>query len=153
MEVKKNVENEKKRIADEAEKLGLGGVDASFIKNTTTSSILLKEEVNEIIEKNVSKAEALVEDKKVNSETIGKSLIGGGLASLVGGIFVSFQFIYFGATSLLMIMGTALICYGIVKLITKKSFNNTAVLLSSFIAFILANIVGYLLFLIFGYLG
>jgi hypothetical protein len=153
LEAKAVIENEKQRIASEATKLGLGGVDASFIKNTTSSVILSKEEVNQIIESNAGKAELLVEDKKVNAETIIKSIVGCVLASIIGGAFASLQFVYFGATSALLIIGTALICYSIVKLLTKKSYNNTAVLLSSFVAFIISYFLGQLALSIFGYLG
>jgi hypothetical protein len=153
LEDKAIIENEKKRIGSEAVKFGLEGVDASFLKNTTSSSILSQEEVNEIIETNAAKAASLVEDKKVNADTIIKSLLGCGLASLLGGAFASLQFIYFGATSILMLMGVALICYATVKLVTKKSYNNTAVLLASVAAFILSWVVAYVAFLIFGYLG
>jgi hypothetical protein len=144
---------EKKRIADDAAKLGLNGVDASFLKNTTTSTILSKEELYEIIETNVEKAELMIEDKKVNSETIMKSILGCALASLVGGAFASLQFLYFNATSYLLITGMGLICYGIVKFVTKKSYNNTAVILASFVAFVLSYLLGLLAFSIFGYLG
>jgi hypothetical protein len=153
LEEKAVIENEKKRIANEAVKFGLEGVDASFLINTTNSSILSKEEVNKIIETNVTKAESLVEDRKVNSDTVVKSLLGCGLASLFGGAFASLQFIYFGATSTLMVIGVLLICYGTVKLVTKKSYNNTAVLLASFIAFILSYLLAYGIFAIVGYLG
>lgn len=153
LEAKAIIENEKQRIGNEAAKFGLGGVDASFVKNTTNSAILSKEEVNEIIETNIAKAESVIEDKKINSETVVKSILGCGLASVFGGTFASLQFIYFGATSIIMIIGMGLICYGTVKLVTKKSYNNTAVLVSSFVAFILSYSLGYLAFLIFGYLG
>jgi hypothetical protein len=153
LEEKAIIENEKKRIGNEAVKFGLAGVDASFLKNTTSSSILSKEEVNEIIETNTAKAAHFVEDKKVNADTIVKSLLGCGLASLIGGAFASLQFIYFGATSLLMVIGVVLICYGTVKLVTRKSYNNSAVLLASFAAFILSYLVAYGVFAVVGYLG
>jgi hypothetical protein len=153
LEEKAIIENEKIKIANEAAKFGLEGIDASFMKNTTSSAILSKEEVNQIIEKNIAIAEAVVEDKKVNAETIVKSLLGCGLASLIGGAFVSLQVLYFGATSVLMVIGTGLICYGTVKLVTKKSFNNSAVLISSFAAFVLAHLLAGLAYQIFGYLG
>ncbi|MEP7237752.1 MAG: hypothetical protein ABI685_07805 [Ferruginibacter sp.] len=153
LEAKAIIENEKIRIANEAAKLGEGGVDASFIKNTTTSSILSKEELNDIIETNVAKAEATVKDKKVDGDTIVKSLLGCGLATLTGGILASLQFVYFGATSNLMVIGTGLVCYATVKLVTKKSYYNTAVLLSSFAAFIFSYLLGMAALAIFGYLG
>jgi hypothetical protein len=46
-----------------------------------------------------------------------------------------------------------LICYSVVKLVTKKSYNNTAVILASFVAFILSYLIGSIAFSIFGYLG
>jgi hypothetical protein len=153
LEAKAIITNEKRRIANEAGKLGLNGVDASFIKNTTTSTILSKEELHDIIETNVEKAELIVEDKKVNSETIMKSILGCGLASLVGGAFACLQFLYFGATSYILVGGMGLICYSVVKLVTKKSYNNTAVILASFVAFILSYLIGSIAFSIFGYLG
>jgi hypothetical protein len=153
LEEKAIIINEKRRIANEASKLGLNGVDASFIKNTTTSTILSKEELHDIIETNVEKAESIIEDKKVNSDTIMKSILGCGLASLVGGAFASLQFLYFGATSHILIGGMGLICYGVVKLVTKKSYNNSAVILASFVAFVLSYSLGYFLYSIFGYLG
>lgn len=153
LEEKNIIEKEKARIASEAIKFGLEGVDVSFMKNTTSSEILSKEEVDHIIEKNVAIAESVVEDKKVNSDTIVKSLVGCGLASVLGGAFASLQLLYFGATSVLMLVGTILICYGTVKFVTKKSFNNTAVILSSFAAFILAWLLAMLAYSIFGYLG
>jgi hypothetical protein len=153
LQAKAIIINEKRRIANEASKLGLNGVDASFIKNTTTSIILSKQELHDIIETNVEKAELIVKDKKVNSETIMKSILGCGLASIVGGAFASLQLLYFGATSQILIIGMGLICYGIVKLVTKKSFNNTAVILASFVAFILSYLIASLAFSIFGYLG
>jgi hypothetical protein len=153
LEEKAIIINEKRRIANESAKLGLNGVDAPFIKNTTTSTILSKEELHYIIETNVEKAELMVEDKKVNSETIMRSILGSALASLVGGGFASLQLLYFGATSQILIIGMGLICYGIVKLVTKKSYNNTAVILASFTAFILSYLIGSLAFSIFGYMG
>ncbi len=153
LEAKAVIENEKRRISNEAVKLGLGGVDASFIKNTTTSEILSEEEVNELIEKNAAIGLSVAEDKKVNADTIVKSLLGCGLATLFGGAFASLQFLYFGATSTLMVLGTALICYGTVKLVTKKSYNNWAVLISSFAAIIISYMLAVLALSIFGYLG
>ncbi len=153
LEARAVVENEKRRIANEATQLGLGGVDASFIKNTTSSSILSKDEVETIIETNAAKAELQVKDRTVNSETIVKCIIGGGLATITGGAFASLQYVYFGATSKIMIIATALICYGTVKWFTKRSFNNTAVFVASFIAFGLSYLVGQLALSVFGYLG
>lgn len=153
LEAKALIENEKRRIAAEAVKMVQGGVDAQFIKNTTSSAILSQQEVDAIVEENAAKAAMQVNDKKVDSDTIVKSMAGAALAAVAGGILASAQFIYFGATSVLMIVATAIVCYVVVKLVTKKSYNNTAVLLASFAAFVISYLIGYLGLLIFGYHG
>jgi hypothetical protein len=153
LEAQATIEKEKQRIANEATKLGLGGVDAAFIKNTTSSALLSKEEVDHIVESNAAKAELQVKDRKVNTETIVKCIIGGALATITGGAFASLQSVYFGATSAVMVIGTGLICYFTVKWFTKKSFNNTAVFLASLIAFFLSYAVAQLAVAVFGYLG
>lgn len=153
LEAKALIENEKRRIAAEAVKMVQGGVDAQFIKNTTSSAILSQQEVDAIVEENAAKAAMQVNDKKVDSDTIVKSMAGAALAAVAGGILTAAQFIYFGATSVLMIVATAIVCYVVVKLVTKKSYNNTAVLLASFAAFVISYLIGYLALLIFGYQG
>ncbi len=82
-----------------------------------------------------------------------KSILGCGLASLVGGAFASLQFLYFGATSYILIVGMGLICYGVVKFVTKKSYNNMAVILATIVAFIISYLLGFIAFSIFGYIG
>lgn len=153
LEEKVIIQNEKRRIGNEATLLGMNGVDAEFLKSKTFSSILTQKEVNEIIETNVDIATLHIEDKKVSSDTIAKSILGCGLASAIGGALVSLQYIYLGATSVIMIIGLALVCYSVVKFTTKKSYNNTAVLLSSFASFMISYLIGYAVFLIVGYLG
>jgi xanthine/uracil permease len=102
---------------------------------------------------NVEKAESIIEDKKVNADTIMRSMLGFGLATLFGGAYASLQFVYFGATSYILIIGMGLLCYSIVKFTTKKTYNNLAVIISSILAFIFSYLIGYVAFLIFGYLG
>lgn len=153
LEAKAVILNEKRRIGQEAALLGSNGVDAAFIKNTTSSSILSSEELNELIEDNVAIAEAKLNDKKVDSETVAKSILAGVAATIAGSAFWALQLIYFGATHILLIIGMALICYGIVKLITKKTYNNTAVILSASAAFVLSILIGYLIYAAVGYIG
>ncbi len=147
------VQNEKRRVATEAASLRMNGVDAEFLKKTTTSAILSKEELNSIIDSNVAVAEFHLEDKKIDSNIIVKCRLACAVASLFGGAFISLQLLYLGATSVLLIIGLALICYGVVKWITKKSYNNAAVGISSLVAFILSFLLGYFVYSIFGHLG
>ena len=147
------VQNEKRRVATEAATLRMNGVDAEFLKKTTTSSILSNEELNSIIDTNVAVAEFHLEDKKIDSNFIVKCILACAVASLFGGAFISLQFLYLGATSVLMVIGLALICYGVVKWVTKKSYNNAAVVIASLLAFVLSYLLGFLVYSIFGYLG
>ncbi len=153
LEAKAVIEEEKKKLTKEITLLSRNGVDASFIKKTTESSILSSTQLDDLIETNVLKAEAQVEDLKVNADTVSKSVIGFGLASFIGGAYASLQYLYLGATSILLIIGLALICYATVKLVTKKSYNNTAVFVASILAFLFSNIIGYVALRIFGFLG
>ena len=153
LEEKAIIQKEKMRIGEEVASLRMNGVDVEFLKKTTTSSILSKEKLNSIIDTNVEIAEFHIEDKKIDSNIIMKCVLAGAVASLFGGAFISLQFLYLGATSLLMIIGLALICYGVVKWITNKSYNNAAVGIASLLAFILSYLIGFFVYSIFGYLG
>jgi hypothetical protein len=64
LEEKQIMDDEIQRIAKDAINLGREGVDASFIKTTTTSGILSAEKVNEIIDKKYAEAEREIATKK-----------------------------------------------------------------------------------------
>ena len=153
LEEKAIIRKEKMRIGEEVASLRMNGVDIEFLKKNTTSSILSQEDLNALIDTNVEVAEFHIEDKKIDSNIIIKCVLACAVASLIGGAFISLQFIYLGATSVLMIIGLALICYGVVKLITQKSYNNAAVGIASLLAFIFSYVLGFLVYSIFGYLG
>lgn len=142
----KKIATEIKRIQIETNKLGSGGFDEEFIKKTATSNILSKEQVQEIIDKQYDHLTAEVEDKKIDPQTIGRCVAGGIISSLVCGIAFGTFIIFTGAISILIIIGLALACFAIVKAIVKKSSNNSAVILTTLISFIIAFTVGYFLF-------
>lgn len=147
---KKVIADEIKRLQDETSKLGFGGVDEEFIKKTATSDILSKEQVQQIIDQQYRRVNTEMVDKKVDQQTIGRSVIGGIVSSLVCGIVFGIFLIITGAISPVIIVGLLLACFAIVKLIVKKSGNNSAVILTAFIAFIASFLIGYLMFQIIG---
>jgi len=150
---KQIVNNEITRIAKETTELGRGGIDSSFIKTTTSSAILSQEQVNAIIDSKYAEVELELEDKKIKPNTILGSILGCGVATLVGGTLWGLQMIYSNAIFYMLLIGLALLCYGIIKLFTKKSKNNNAVLIATFVAFILSILLGDFLYQLIGYRG
>ncbi len=151
LEEKRIVENEIQRIKRETAQLGSNGVDPSFIKTTTASNILSPEKVNEIIDNKFAEVERELEDKKIKPRTIVGSIIGGAIASIIGGTLWGLQMIYSHRIFYILGIGLALLCYGIIKGATKQSKNNKVVLIASIISIILAILFGQFLYQIFGY--
>lgn len=85
---------EEKRIAKETEKFGNEGIDADFVKTITTSNILSEEKVQSIIDKKYVEVEAQLDDKKIKPRTVIGGIVGGLLASIVGGALWGLQMIY-----------------------------------------------------------
>ena len=143
---------EEKRIAKETEKFGNEGIDADFVKTITTSNILSEEKVQSIIDKKYVEVEAQLDDKKIKPRTVIGGIVGGLLASIVGGALWGLQMIYSHSIFTIFIIGLALFCYFTIKLITKQSHKNTFVIVASIISFILAILFGELLYRIIGYI-
>lgn len=147
---KKIINDEIKRIAKETLELGTKGVDVSFINTITKSDILSAEKVKEIVDNKYSEAEAEIKDKTVDSRTIGTSIIGGIIASLIGGSLFGVIILQSDKIPIFLILLLLLVCYGIIVLITGKSKNNMAVFITTFISFGLSLIIGQLIYQIFG---
>ena len=94
-----------------------------------------------------------MKDTKVDSKTIVKAAVGGSISSLVGGAFWGLQLIYSNRIFIILVVGLALLCYGIVKLVVKKSKENKVVVIASLISFMLAILLGTFIFQIVGYQG
>ncbi|MGN6646746.1 MAG: hypothetical protein ACTHJT_09450 [Cytophaga sp.] len=140
-------------IKRQAIKLYLENPDKIFIKDRLKSDVLNYTEVADIIEEVVSKLEKEKADKAITSRTIMGCFFGVALASLLGGIFWALQLIYFKVTFGIFIIGIALICYGIVRLITKQSKANTAVLIATIISTLMSFVVGEFIYTLIGYQG
>lgn len=151
LEEKSIVEKEIRRIKKETSQLGSKGIDSAFIKSTTTSEILSSEKISEIIDNKYAEVEHELNDKKVNPKTIVGSIIGGLVASIIGGTLWGLQMIYSQRIFYILGIGLVLLCYGIIKLLTKQSKNNTVVLIATIISVVLALFLGQFLYQIFGY--
>ncbi|MDP4217562.1 MAG: hypothetical protein Q8927_15280 [Bacteroidota bacterium] len=151
LEERQILTNEAARIAKETAEFGSQGIDASFIKKMISSTILSPEKVNEIIDSEYSSAQMALEDKKIKPRTVFGSIIGGGIASLVGGVLWGLQIIYSKRIYYILFFGLVLLCYGIIRLFTKQSKKNTVVLAATIISVILSLVIGQLLYQIVGY--
>ncbi len=147
---KQIIVNERERIKLETTQLAVNGTNILFLKKLITSYILNPKEVNEIIEQRFAQISLEQEDKKIKPQTIFGSVIGGGIASIIGGILWGLQMIQMQRVFYILIFGLAILSYGLIKFITGQSRNNKAVLVATIISVISALIIGQLIFETFG---
>jgi len=150
MEEKKILESEIDRIKNETNVLGHRGVDSSFIKTTMASDILSKEEIENIIDAKYGEVQENLNDQRITDKTIVGVVVGSVIATIVGGGLWGASIIFSGRVFFIFIAGLFFLCYGIIKLITRRSYNNRAVLISSVISTALAFLLGFLLLEVFG---
>ncbi len=148
---KQIIANEINRIKSETVSMGSKDIDDSFIKTVTSSDILSKEKVDEIIQNKYTEIILELDDKKVGAKTIIMGITGGVIATLIGGTLWGLQMIYSNRIFYIFIAGLVLLCYGIIKAFTKQSKKNTFVLIATIVAVILAILFGQLLYELIGY--
>lgn len=127
--------------------------DLDFVKKLVQSHILSPVQLNETIEKAHAHAQQQLNDKAVTPNTVVGSLMGCVIASIIGGILWGLQLIYSNAVFSILAIGLFLLCFFIIKLITKKSFKNTSVFVATIVAVILSVVIGQLLYMVIGYRG
>jgi hypothetical protein len=146
------IDNEILRLQTEAKELGRNGIDFSFIRTLSTSEILPQEKVDEILGNVFIELTHELEDKKIKPRTILGSIFGGIIASIIGGALWGLQMIYSQRIFYLFGIALALLCYAIIKGLTRQSKNNLLVFISTAIAFILSLLIGENLYDIVGYI-
>lgn len=141
---------EEQRIAWETRRLAQGGTSVDFLKKVITSSHLPQEDVAAIIERTYKEVDLDYADKQVKPRTIMGSVVGGAIASVVGGglwgllLVQTHRIIYF------FIAGLALLSYGLIKLFTKQSKENVVVLVATILSVAGALLIGQIIFDQFG---
>jgi len=151
LQEKKKVADEVKRIAKDVKEMGMGGADASFLITVTKSDILSDEKVKEVIDAQYASVEAEIENKKIKPRTVIGGIVGGGIASVVGGILWGLQMIYSQRIFYLFGVGLVLLCYAIIKVSTRQNKENKVVLIATILSVIVALLIGSLLYEIIGY--
>jgi len=153
LEEKMKIVNEIQRIENETQKLAAGGTDVSFLKKMIYSDYLTTEKVHEIIDNKIAENRLHEEDKEIKPRTIIGSIVGGGIASFIGGVLWGLQMIYSKKIFAILFIGLVLLCYGIISISTKQSKKNNVVVVATVISTLAALLIGQLLYRIFGYKG
>ncbi len=146
LQQKQNINNEIKRIELEATQLSTSSNDVSFLAKMITSDILHPEKVKAIVEQKINKIQLQHQDKKIKPQTIYGSLIGGSIGSIIGGVIWGLQLIQMNRIFVVLLVGLALLSYGLIKAFTRQTKNNVVVLIATIISVLGALIIGQLLF-------
>ena len=153
LQSKKIITDEIRRITKETIELGGKGTNVEFLKTLIKSNILPEEQVHTIIDLKFAEIEAAEKDRRITPKTILGSVIGSVIASVIGGILWGLQLIYSHRIFFILGLGLILLCYGIIKLTTRQSKENTAVFIATLIAVLLSLAIGGLLYKSIGYRG
>jgi len=143
--------NEAERIRREVVRLSVNGADVSFLQKMVTSTILAPEQVHGIIAATHDETQRERKDKQIKPRTVLGSVIGGSIASVLGGVLWGLQMIWSGRMFLIFIAGLALLSYGSIRLFTRQSGKNTVVVIATIISVLAALFIGQLLYEIIGY--
>ena len=114
------------------------------------SEILLESKKNSIVKQTFEEITQEWEDKKIKPRTLLGGGLAAGIASLIGGILWGLQMMWSGRIFSIFLVGLVLLCYGLIRLFTKQSHKNIAVLILTAISAVIALIIGQLMFDVFG---
>lgn len=137
------VPNEIRRITKEIYALNSKAMDVEFVKTLLTSNILTRPELDKLIEQKFAKAQAISNNRTINSKTIIGSIAGIVAGSVVVGVLWAASIIYFGQMIFPFIIPVYIFCYLIIKFFTKQSRSNVVVFVAAFLATILALLIGF----------
>lgn len=141
---------ERYRIEQEVKKLAEGDTPLDFLRNIISSEILPQNEVAALVEKTHEEVRLNNEDQRVKPRTVMGSILGGAIASVVGGglwgllMVQTHRIIYF------FVAGLALLSYGLIRFFTKQSKENIVVLVATLLSVAGALLIGQVIFEYFG---
>jgi hypothetical protein len=145
------IDTEISKIENETKLFARKKIDKDFIKTMLTSSIITKEDVDNIIDHQFSIIEDEIKNETVTGKTIVSSILGIVISSMVGGVLWGLQMMYTKRIFYIFLFGLAFLCYGIIKFITKKTSKNNAVFVGTIISIVCSVLLGYIMVSIFGY--
>ncbi|MGK2860664.1 MAG: hypothetical protein ACSLE0_01910 [Chitinophagaceae bacterium] len=141
---------EAERIRHQVRKLIIPGVDKEFLNKMINSEILEESQKEFIIRQAVEESTKELEDKKIKPRTLLGGGLAAGIASLIGGVLWGLQMMWSGRVFAIFFFGLVLLSYGLIKLFTKQSHKNVAVILLTAISVIIALVISQLMFEVFG---
>lgn len=141
---------EDERIRHQVRKLIIPGVDKEFLNKMINSEILEESQKEFIIRQAVEESIQELEDRKIKPRTLLGGGLAAGIASLIGGVLWGLQMMWSGRVFAIFFFGIVLLSYGLIKLFTKQSHKNVAVILLTAISVIIALVIGQLMFEVFG---
>lgn len=142
---KKAVVKEKGRIAFEINQLIDQDVDLEDIEPKISSDILQKDELSYFILEKYIIITSNKENSKVDEETIRLSIVGLFVGTLAGSTFLFLAILFLQAIAPFLLVPTYIVCYLVIKLITRKTRSNLAVFISTFLATIFSALIIFLL--------
>jgi hypothetical protein len=141
---------ETEKIKQQVRRLSTPGVDLEFLNKMIQSGILLESQKRSIIKLAFEEITQELEDKKIKPRTLLGGGLAAGIASLIGGILWGFQMMWSGRIFGIFLIGLVLLCYGLIRLFTKQSHKNIAVIILTAISVVIALVIGQLMFETFG---
>jgi len=141
---------ETERIKQQIRQLRTPGVEVEFLNKMIKSEILDGAQTELIIRQTYDEITQEWEDRKIKPRTIIGGGLAAGIASLIGGILWGLQMMWSGRVFAIFLIGLVLLCYALIRLFTKQSHKNTAVIILTLISVVVAVIIGQLMFEVFG---
>jgi hypothetical protein len=142
IQIKEMYPLEVKRIFQMVREMRLDGKSLDVIQSEITSDLIPANELTEISAKQFHSMEAYEKDRSINKETLVRAIVGIVIASSVNTLIWFYSIISSGQMFFILIPGLALISFGILKLLTKKSARNTLVYLGTFFSVLIGLIIG-----------
>ncbi|MGK4568132.1 hypothetical protein [Flavobacterium sp. 3HN19-14] len=142
IEFEKTHQTEIGRISKEVYDLTKDYSDLEFIKQFVASEILTKDQLENLVTNKFNESQAYINDKKITSTTITGSIIGLFLGTVLGSIFFIISIFIFKRIFYFSLIGSYIICYFSIKLITKQSRNNPVIFIASLLGTVGSLILG-----------
>ncbi|MDI9309454.1 MAG: hypothetical protein QM535_04500 [Limnohabitans sp.] len=144
-EKNENIKSEKKRIGYETFLYTNEGKNLEFIKNNISSEIIDDIELKVIIENHYRKNISIIENRKISSKIILKTIFATLISSVTGSIF--FCFLILGLKIIWwkpFIILVYILNYQLIKLITKRNRDNIVIFIGALIGTIISLLITYL---------
>jgi hypothetical protein len=141
-----NTFQESERIKQQIRQMATPGVEPEFLNKMISSELLDETQRLAIIRETFDSIAHEKEDMEIKPRTLVGGSLAAGLAAVIGGILWGLQLMWSGRIFYIFLIGLVLLCYSIIRLCTKQSHKNTAVLILTFISTVLALAIGQLMY-------